>query len=99
MPILYDTVKIRRSLTRHTCSCGHEFYVRASYYNCPKCGKECFKEINLDLCNSLLQAVCREFSKYIYLSWKEDIINKIMLSFPGYNFDQIKLVYEEFCNQ
>lgn len=95
----YETIRIRSSLTNHTCTvCGFSFYVRASFYNCPKCNAETFKEVIPDQCVSIARAIqyefCKEAPKY---GLNDDILKSIAPKFPGYTWEQLKTILEELC--
>lgn len=92
-------ITVRCSLTKHTCGmCSHIFYIRASFFECPKCG--------IDSMTPVIVADCYDVSWFLNVEMDKrkgkfgltsEMLNDCLISFPGYTFDMLKVIYEDFC--
>lgn len=87
----------KRTLTKHVCGkCAHAFYVRASFYNCPICGKENQQPIFLDALYSFPALVWRLMKEALRASAdKNQVLVLVQRTLPGFSVEAIKTIWEE----
>ena len=92
-----DCFLANRTMTKHICAnCEHVFYVRASFYNCPICGKENMRPIDHTALYSFpALVIARMNGAFKATADREQALVLVQRSLPGYSVEAIKTIWEE----